>query len=264
MLKSSSTDARHRQVDRRLDGPEDERADQQEHALAAEQRSRRVGERAAASRARARRRGGGAAPTAPTPASTQQDHAETGHQQRTVGRQHARAERAVHDHDEDRRQRHEVEYALGDDGAEDRPLARVAARGEQHDLERLAGARGQHVVAHVADARQRVAVAAARAHAGGGEDPVPALAAHDRRDRVQHGRSREPGDRVAAARELRRLLLRRPPHDCGERDQGDKGLDEREASVHGLTERLAPACDAVGGRRSCAGNNRPGAGRRAR
>ena len=189
----------------------------------------------------------------------EQQHADAADQQRAICRQHARAERSVDDHHEDHRQRDQVEYALGHHRAEQGALARLAAARHQHDLERLARARGQDVVAHVADGRQHVAVAAMRAHAGDGEDPVPALAARDRRHRVQEDRRREPGDRVTAARELRRLLLRRPPDDRRERDQGDEGLDEREASVHGATRG-----DAVGRQAFLRKGDRPGAGRRAR
>src|SRR5919201_767268 len=62
---------------------------------------------------------------------------------------------------------------------------------------------------------------------------MPALGADERREHVQPDARDHPRDRVAARGDVRRLLLARPPDDGRERDEGYRGLDERETTVHG-------------------------------
>ena len=106
-------------------------------------------------------------------------------------------------------------------------------RFKQHHAQHLAGARRQHVVAHVADRGEAVGVAALGVDAGVVEDPVPALAAHQRGDRVEGRAGQEPGDGLGPAREHGSVLARCPPDHRPEGDHEEQDLDEREASVHG-------------------------------
>ena len=98
-------------------------------------------------------------------------------------------------------------------------FARGAAR---NDADRVAGAGGEDVVAHVADHGQRVRVAALRGGALVLEQPLPALAAHERREPVERDRADQRRDLARGGRELRRVLLGRPPDDDAERDDADE------------------------------------------
>ena len=121
-----------------------------------------------------------------------------------------------------------------DDRADHRPLARVAAGREQHHAQRLASPRGKHVVAHVADGRERVAVGALRVHAG----VLAGSGASARRARASR---RRRGRRPAAIHAIASppvgmcgdSWLARPPDDGRERDERHQGLDEGETAVHG-------------------------------
>ena len=62
---------------------------------------------------------------------------------------------------------------------------------------------------------------------------MPALGADQRGEHVQPDARHDPGDRVAARGDVRRLLLTRPPDDRRECDERYQGLDERETAVHG-------------------------------
>ena len=75
---------------------------------------------------------------------------------------------------------------------------RGRARAEDRDPQHLAAARGQHVVAHVADEREPVGVGALVRDLGQAHDPVPAPAAGGQRERVDPERAHQP--EVAAER----------------------------------------------------------------
>ena len=139
------------------------------------------------------------------------------------------AEQPVADDHEDRHQHGDVEEALGQQSADHRALRRVRARGHQDHADGVAGARRQHVVAHVADARQRVRVDPLRRASFVLEQPLPALGADDGRERVERDRGQERSQLGAGRRQLGRLLARRPPEDAGERDQRDRDPDPRQA-----------------------------------
>ena len=91
------------------------------------------------------------------------------------------------------------------------------ARRHQHDADRVAGARGQDVVARVADDGQRVGVGAVRLGPLVDQQPLPALRAHDGRQPVERDRADQRGDLAGGVRQLRRVLLGRPPDDAAER-----------------------------------------------
>ena len=110
------------------------------------------------------------------------------------------------EHGEQRREHGGVEDALGEDRAEDRAPLGGRARAEDRDPQHLAAARGQHVVAHVADERQPVGVGALVRDLGQAHDPVPAPAAGGERERVDP----ERGDQPAGSRRRSRGTSARP------------------------------------------------------
>jgi hypothetical protein len=111
-----------------------------------------------------------------------------------------------------------TQQPLGYHGAEDLPPAGAAALAEEPDLQQLAAARGQHVVAHVRHEREAVGVARAVRHAGEPQDPVPAPAAQRERAAAQEQREGQPGEADPGPGQARRVLARDPPRDRGERD----------------------------------------------
>ena len=163
------------------------------------------------------------------------------------------AQQPVADDHEQHEQDGDVEQPLGHQRADDGAVGRLRARRHQHDADRVAGARGQDVVAHVADDGERVGVGALRAWR-----PRPRAAAASarraRRSRARRGRSPRParGSRPRCAGR-RRLLLGRPPDDRAERDERDESpssdSSERRrrgagADAGGTT--AASACSEVG------------------
>ncbi len=148
---------------------------------------------------------------------------------------------------EDREQRGEhagVEDALGDDRAEDRAPLGGRARAEDRDPQQLAAARGQHVVAHVADEREPVGVGPPVGDLGQPHDAMPAPAAGRQGDRVDTQRAHEPQVAAEAVGELRRVLLGHPPGDRGQRDHRDDdgraALELRARPVHQRWARRRP------------------------
>ena len=100
---------------------------------------------------------------------------------------------------------------------------------------------GEHVVAHVADDGQRVRVRARRGGALVLEQPLPALAAHERRepverDRADQRRQLRPGVRAAAAPAAWSPTRRRRPSDSdrdGEADQQARARRRRRGAGGG-------------------------------
>ena len=120
-----------------------------------------------------------------------------------------------------------VEDALHDHGAEHLPPPGRRARAEQDDLEQLAAAGRQDVVAHVADQRERERITPPVRDRGVAQDPVPAPAAHGEvaGDHAERGAEpRPPGGRVGQARSA---LARDPPGDRRQRDDRDQRADPR-------------------------------------
>ena len=139
-----------------------------------------------------------------------------------------RAEQAPADDDEQDDEHGDVQQPLGQQRADDGALRRLRARRHQDDADGVAGAGGQHVVAHVADDGERVGVRAGRVRAFVHEQPLPALGAHDRGQGVERDRAEQRGDLGGGVRQLRRLLLGRPPHDEPDPDDRDDDPDQRQ------------------------------------
>src|SRR6478736_3695556 len=90
--------------------------------------------------------------------------------------------------------RRHVQQALGGERAEHGAFGGVRARGHEDDADRVPGARGEDVVAHVADHVQALRVLARRRGALVLEQALPAFAAHQRREAVEDDRPDQRGD----------------------------------------------------------------------
>ena len=130
------------------------------------------------------------------------------------------AQQPVADDHEDRDQHGDVEQPLGEQRADHGADRGAGARRHQDRADRVARARGQHVVAHVAHAGERVGVDARGLGALVDQQPLPALRAHEGGQRVERDRPDQGGQLGPAGGQVGRLLLGRPPDDAGEGEQG--------------------------------------------
>ena len=139
------------------------------------------------------------------------------------------AEQPVADDHEDHEQQADVEQPLREQRADHAAHQQSRARRHQHHADRVARARGQQVVAHVADDVQLLRDAPRRRPALVDEQPLPALAADERRDSVEHHGA---GHREPLARGLRQArggLANGPVDDPGERQHRHRRTDPRRA-----------------------------------
>jgi hypothetical protein len=150
-----------------------------------------------------------------------------GGEREVVRGQRARAQRD-REHGVQREQHRHVEHALGDQRPDHRPRRRSGTRGHVEHAHRVTRSRRQHVVAHVAHARQRVAVDARGHSAVEAKQQPPALGADQRRHRVERDRERHE---TRMHGRLRRRLPRRPHDDAGERSDRNEPAGGPQAPV---------------------------------
>ena len=147
------------------------------------------------------------------------------------------AEQAVADDDEQREDHGDVEQPLGEQRAEHGLLRRRRARGHQEHAHGVARARGQDVVARVADDVEPLRVGAARRGALGAQQRAPALAAHERGERVERDRA---GQRAPLGRGCRgtcggscRSAHQTTPATASDRDRDQPTSERRESPRRG-------------------------------
>ena len=205
--KSSSSGVGHGQVDAGLGRPDHERAGEQHGAVRPSSARGASASGRIQSRTRVRRprrRSNWSA----TPQYDQQHDADAGHDQRLVaGQRGRRGGRRRPPPRGSPRARSRRACARATTVPSSSRLPASVRCDEQHDAQRLARARRQHVVAHVAHRGERVGVDAAGLDARQVEDPVPALAAQRAVASGVERRARRPSQandagaaRAAAAR----------------------------------------------------------------
>jgi hypothetical protein len=204
-----------------LDHPQGHREHEQRRAAAAPQATRRCHHREhELTRAPARR-----GPASERPGGDRREREPATDQRQGPARHAERQVERGDEHEEDEAERGRVEDPLGDERADHAGRGRARAARAEERLHEVARARREGVVAHVADRRERVRVAARHVGAAVVQQRAPALAAQERGERVQREAGAERGERGAGRRQVRQRLARRPPHDRRERGGRDGDLD---------------------------------------
>ena len=150
-------------------------------------------------------------------------------------------------HREDEHEGDGVEDALGHQRAEAVGGRRPGLARAQHRLQDITGTRGQCVVAHVADDRDRVCVGPREVGPGVAQEPQPALAAQRGGQRVERERRRQARQRHRGRRQRGQLLARGPPDDGRHRDRRDDRGDQQGSTARGHYARSGASASLIDG-----------------